>query len=224
MTRIKSTLVLSSLCANYRRLQDPLSIRHIQKKPNQGHGRTPTWRKVTTERISLSADQTQALLHVKITVLDLFYPAGCWPGLTPPPHPAPCIYNELSKPKQSPAQVQSSSGLVPGEGVDTLKEKVYLCYYLVLFLSLGASAGPKATWALSCPAPPLQPGTVRGNSTSKRSPAGAGGTGDSGGGDAAHPRPRCHVPRHDAHVVQKHVGGEWVNRKKKGTAALLLKI
>lgn len=31
MTRIKSTLVLSSLCANYRRLQDPLSIRHIQK-------------------------------------------------------------------------------------------------------------------------------------------------------------------------------------------------
>lgn len=122
MTRIKSTLVLSSLCANYRRLQDPLSIRHIQKKPNQGHGRTPTWRKVTTERISLSADQTQALLHVKITVLDLFHPAGCWPGLTPPP------------------------------------------------------------------------------------------------------RPRCHVPRHDAHVVQKHVGGEWVNRKKKGTAALLLKI
>lgn len=114
-------------------------------------------------------------------------------GLNPPPHPAPCIYNELSKPKQSPAQVQSSSGLVPGEGVDTLKEKVYLCYYLVLFLSLGASAGPKATWALSCPAPPLQPGTVRGNSTSKRSPAGAGGTGDSGGGGCCPPQAK--VPR-----------------------------
>lgn len=43
MTRIKSTLVLSSLCANYRRLRDPLSIRHIPKakpgaRPRPRHG------------------------------------------------------------------------------------------------------------------------------------------------------------------------------------------
>ena len=52
MTRIKSTLVLPPLCANYRRLQDPLPTRHIQKAKNLGHGRTPTWRKVTTEIVS----------------------------------------------------------------------------------------------------------------------------------------------------------------------------
>lgn len=80
----------------------------------------------------------------------------------------------------------------------------------------------------------LHPGTAQGNSTSKRSPAGAGGpgavSGRAGGnkGDA----PRCrgspwqqHLPRHDAHMVQNSCRwGEWVNTKKKGTAALLLKI
>lgn len=121
MTRIKSTLVLSSLCANYRRLQDPLSIRHIQKKPNQGHGRTPTWRKVTTERISLSADQTQALLHVKITVLDLFYPAGCWPGLTPPPMHLQWAEQTKAKPSSSPVELRpcprGGDGHLEGKGV-----------------------------------------------------------------------------------------------------------
>jgi len=120
MTRIKSTLVLPPLCANYRRLQDPLPTRHIQKAKNLGHGRTPTWRKVTTEIVSPKCWPNSELRSApgrqsqfRIFLLDA--------GRASPPSLQ--FFNELSEPRQSPAQVQSSSGLVPGEGKDASKEK-----------------------------------------------------------------------------------------------------
>lgn len=64
MTCIKSTLVLYRSCVQIIRLQDLLSIRHIQKA-NPGVGgrarpRAPTWRRVTTEILALRADPTLA--------------------------------------------------------------------------------------------------------------------------------------------------------------------
>lgn len=223
------------------------------RKPNLGHGRTPTWRKVTTEIISLSADQTRASLRAargrkKITVLD--FPAGCWLALTAPPQKKKKIFfffNELSKQRQNPAQVQPSSGLVPGEGEDTSKEKVGFCGYFLIFFpfSLGVAAAGSIRrtqghlGAEPAGLPRGSRGRLRGNSTSKRSPVGAGARrggpravsgragkrGDEMPTRRRGPPPRRRRPRHGARVVQNScTWGERVNTKKKGTAALLLKI
>lgn len=112
------------------------------RKPTLGHGRAPTRRKVTTERVSLSADQTRASLRAargrksQFWII-FFFPAGCWPGFDfhPPPQTSPRLFNELSKRRRSPTQVQLSSGLVPGEGRTPQKKKKvgFFCLFCLFF-------------------------------------------------------------------------------------------
>lgn len=117
MTCIKSTLVFYRSCVQIIRLQDLLSIRHIQKaNPGGAHPRAPTWRKVTTEILELRADPTLAR------------------GETPP---AICVTSRAPKgagSRQAPALLARRRPRPCGEGRRHLKRKG-------LFLSVVAPRG-----------------------------------------------------------------------------------